>query len=266
MTDDVKHLLGGYATGTLTPAENEALMRAALEDQELFNALADDEVLRRYLGDPAFRQDLLKATARRQVRAWWYAGASAAAAACLFATFLWTSHRSETPLEMALSKAVPSPPAMAPLAESAPAKAAPRLKTTPGPAIARAMAKSEGSVAPRAFAPPAPVAGAPQVGADLASPAVAEPAPAMAPRIARQAMAVAKPLINAQITDINAAILTVDAGSNVGVKAGDHLTILHDGNPIGEIVITTVEPAFSVGRFTGTTPPRIGDIAATPKK
>ena len=72
----VKHLLAGYATGTLTPEESSALMRAALEDQEIFDAMADDEALRRYLAEPSFRRDLLKATAPRSSLTWWAGAAS----------------------------------------------------------------------------------------------------------------------------------------------------------------------------------------------
>ena len=36
--EDIQKLLGGYATGTLTPEEQQALFSAALEDQELFDA------------------------------------------------------------------------------------------------------------------------------------------------------------------------------------------------------------------------------------
>ena len=38
--EEIKKLLGGYATGTLTAEEQQALFAAALEDQELFDALA----------------------------------------------------------------------------------------------------------------------------------------------------------------------------------------------------------------------------------
>jgi len=41
--DEVQKLLGGYATGTLTPEEQQALFAAALEDQELFDALAHEQ-------------------------------------------------------------------------------------------------------------------------------------------------------------------------------------------------------------------------------
>jgi hypothetical protein len=59
--EDIKKLLGGYATGTLTAEEQEALFAAALEDQELFDALAREQSLRDLLRDPAARAELLGA-------------------------------------------------------------------------------------------------------------------------------------------------------------------------------------------------------------
>ncbi|MFN7918490.1 MAG: hypothetical protein U0Q16_00245 [Bryobacteraceae bacterium] len=56
---EVEQMIGGYATGSLTPAERDALFRAALEDQQLFDALADEDALRELLADPAVRQRLL---------------------------------------------------------------------------------------------------------------------------------------------------------------------------------------------------------------
>ena len=53
--------MGGYATGTLTDAEQEALFAAALEDQELFDALAREQSLRELLRDPAAKAELLAA-------------------------------------------------------------------------------------------------------------------------------------------------------------------------------------------------------------
>ena len=50
--EDIEKLLGGYATGTLTPEELEALFAAAIEDQELFDVLAREEPLRELLQDP----------------------------------------------------------------------------------------------------------------------------------------------------------------------------------------------------------------------
>src|ERR1035441_2147596 len=59
--EDIKKLLGGYATGTLTIEEQQALFAAALEDQELFDALAREQSLRDLLRDPAARAELLGA-------------------------------------------------------------------------------------------------------------------------------------------------------------------------------------------------------------
>ncbi|MCX6630350.1 MAG: hypothetical protein NTW28_22250 [Candidatus Solibacter sp.] len=59
--EDIKKLLGGYATGTLTDEEQQALFAAALEDQELFDALAREQSLRDLLRDPAARAELLSA-------------------------------------------------------------------------------------------------------------------------------------------------------------------------------------------------------------
>ena len=59
--DDIRNLLGGFATGTLTSEERQLLFTAALKDQELFDALADEEALRELLSDPASRRRLLQA-------------------------------------------------------------------------------------------------------------------------------------------------------------------------------------------------------------
>ena len=59
--EDIRKLLGGYATSTLTTEERQALFAAALEDQELFDALAREQSLRDLLRDPAARAELLGA-------------------------------------------------------------------------------------------------------------------------------------------------------------------------------------------------------------
>jgi hypothetical protein len=69
--EDIEKLLGGYAAGTLTPAEREALFAAALEDQQLFAMLAREEPLRELLQDPAARGQLL-ATLAEAPEPWYY--------------------------------------------------------------------------------------------------------------------------------------------------------------------------------------------------
>lgn len=59
--EEIEKLLGGYTTGTLTAEEREALFAAALEDQQLFDAMLREEPLREALEDPAARARLLAA-------------------------------------------------------------------------------------------------------------------------------------------------------------------------------------------------------------
>jgi hypothetical protein len=67
MATSWEHLLGGYATNTLTDEEKRQLFEAALNDQALFDALADEEALKVMLADPEARRRILaslKATER----------------------------------------------------------------------------------------------------------------------------------------------------------------------------------------------------------
>ncbi len=74
MTRDPKRLLGGYATDTLTEDERRELLRAALDDQGLFDAILEEEGLRELLESPGARNEVLAAlerpTAWEQVRGW----------------------------------------------------------------------------------------------------------------------------------------------------------------------------------------------------
>ena len=62
MTDDVRKLLGGYATGTLSSEEKQLLFDAALHDDQLFAALADEHALKELLDDSGVRARVLRAT------------------------------------------------------------------------------------------------------------------------------------------------------------------------------------------------------------
>ena len=69
MNPEHRHLLNGYATGTLTPAERERLFAAALEDQSLFDALAEEQSLKDLLDDPEARGYLLDELDRQKPQA-----------------------------------------------------------------------------------------------------------------------------------------------------------------------------------------------------
>jgi hypothetical protein len=67
---DIEKLLGGYATGSLSPEEEQTLFAAALEDQDLFDALMAEQPLRDLLREPTARARLLAALADRPAP--WY--------------------------------------------------------------------------------------------------------------------------------------------------------------------------------------------------
>jgi hypothetical protein len=128
--DDIRKLLGGYATGTLTPEEQEALFTAALEDQELFDALAREQSLRDLLRDPAARGQLLSALDSRAPRwyerlADWRFGVAAVAMAgvAVFAVLATRQHKPLAKTELAIVK---TPPPVAAL-EATPVEAQPAL-------------------------------------------------------------------------------------------------------------------------------------------
>lgn len=88
-------LLGGYAAGNLTAEERRLLMEAALKDQALFDALADEEALRELLQDPAARDRLLEVLDSRSpkvvpfFRRPWVLGAAATVLLGMSATALY---------------------------------------------------------------------------------------------------------------------------------------------------------------------------------
>jgi len=59
--EEIRKLVGGYATGTLSAEERRALLEAALLDQNLFDELARDQALKDLLEDPQARGRLLQA-------------------------------------------------------------------------------------------------------------------------------------------------------------------------------------------------------------
>src|SRR6202044_1714969 len=94
MTDEIERLLGGYATNTLSDEERERLFAAAIEDQEVFNALENEQVLGDLLHD-SVRRGLIETTLApppaRPVRRWswfWYPAAGVAAAGALVLAFV----------------------------------------------------------------------------------------------------------------------------------------------------------------------------------
>jgi len=176
--DDIQKLLGGYATGTLTPEERRVLFEAALEDQELFDALGREEALRGVLSDPSARAQLL--AAMDDVPAPWYRTLWRPAPMAALATVLlmvvgvavWQSSRTP-PRRMAKLELPPLPQAVQ--MERAPTLPPPPELARAAPALAPYSLPAS---TPGAPPPPPPAA----VAEDEAVPVSAGPVPAAAPK------------------------------------------------------------------------------------
>lgn len=59
--EEATKLIGGYATGSLTESERSALLHAAIDDQELFDELAQEQSLKELIDLPGARDRLLAA-------------------------------------------------------------------------------------------------------------------------------------------------------------------------------------------------------------
>jgi hypothetical protein len=195
--EEIKKLLGGYATGTLTAEEQQALFAAALEDQELFDALAREQSLCDLLRDPAARAELLSALDAPASRfGFWQwlrrpvvAGLATACVVAIAAVAVWQGTR-VVPMKSA-------PMIVAQLRNEPPA-AAPPVEITP-PANRPESGKTAGvlkSPPPQRLAPPAAPLPAPQAPAPpgmqdsaLRKDQVDAPAPATPTFMARKAEA-----------------------------------------------------------------------------
>jgi hypothetical protein len=149
--EDIRKLLGGYATGTLTEEERKVLFEAALSDQDLFNELAGEQALKELLEDPGARRQLLNALDEEQplpqrLKGWFGRPVSWAMAGGLAAVVLLVAVlvRTTTP------PARPEPTLIA-KREAAPISETERL--TPLPLAAPAQ---KAVPKPKAFSPPSP--------------------------------------------------------------------------------------------------------------
>lgn len=197
--DDIRKLLGGYATNTLSDEERKALFEAALEDQSIFDALQQEEALKELLRDQTARADIRAALATPAAEPWWlrrwvWAGALAAAALVILAVVTLRPFARSRPIEIASTNA----PAPSVALEQPPAAqpSQPASNPVPNPLPARKLARDRGALVERASpatagslaAPSAPEPIAPAASAPVAAPSSPPvPAPAVPPAIAPRA-------------------------------------------------------------------------------
>ncbi len=122
--DEIRKLLGGYATGTLTVAEQKLLFEAALDDQELFDELSREQALKEMLDLPGARPRLIAALepATPVEKTWWrkpwpWAAAATLAMGIVIAVALWPKPKPTTVDISAVRPQATATPVSAPLAD-----------------------------------------------------------------------------------------------------------------------------------------------------
>lgn len=176
--DDIRKLIGGYATGSLTDAERKILFEAALDDQELFDELAREQALKETLDQPGAKRRLIAALESRPPagRAWWKQPAAwtavAAAVALAVGLTTWTLLRAPKPVQFAVVQVPLAPPNESPAVDATEPKsetrAAPKTitvrKTKAQPVVADRKDQPEPEAkpetkkdAPAPAPPPAPI-------------------------------------------------------------------------------------------------------------
>ncbi len=109
--EDIRKLLGGYATGTLSKDEQQALFEAALRDEKLFAALAVEQALREMLDDPANRAAVLRALEPPPARGWawrWMVPVGIAAGLVVITSVIFVFQRPTAPSTFEMAKALPN--------------------------------------------------------------------------------------------------------------------------------------------------------------
>jgi len=167
--DEIRKLLGGYAANTLTEDERRVLFEAALDDQDLFNALQTEDALRELIDDPAARAAMRRGLERRRPGFWsrrWIFGvlAPAAVALVVIAVMYQPTGHVVPAIQEASREPAPAPQTevqpVAPPALSSPqiekkqqvSRARPAIRPTPAPALAAPPNEKAVRVRP-AFAP-----------------------------------------------------------------------------------------------------------------
>ncbi len=281
MSSEEKQLLfGEYAAGRISAADKRRLMAAALEDQELFDAIAEQEELNE------LTVSLPAAPPKRKI--WPFLMTAAATGAVTLGLFLMLRPKPEPVLEMA--KVIPPPQEMAaPPAVSAPAPApaAERKRTptaAPVPMAEPPMGAAAPVTAPAAPAPAQELAAAPELErqakkAEMPAPQVATmaaPPPAPYQILHRDPegpaqMVDGEPLIVRYRTAQAGRFALVDTGSGRELAAGTAVAGATIDLPFtavrGEmnLEVRRAEVAFAAGRLADRAESRAAAPAAAPK-
>jgi hypothetical protein len=272
--DEMRALIGGYATSSLSEAERRALFEAALEDQELFDELAREQALKEAIELPGAREQLLRSLTPPVP--WWqrrWVWAIATAAAVIIVIFaLRPAHH----VEIARVEPPPAPvPQLLPRFEKAAPKVA-RARVAPRPPVAPSPEKSKAAaanapepeardqktdvLATGAIAGFAPSSAAP---APVANRLLAAPF-ALRYTIDWQGDAVITPLANGYLS-IVAGVTLFPTSGNGEVRAGTPTrTAIPEGTDSIVIQFTATPPDSSTAAIPLTESSQLNGVAASP--
>lgn len=124
INDDIRDLLGRYATGSLTDEERKRLFDAALDDQELFEELAREDEMKELFAGPGVRDRLIRALEPPKRRVSWVWGLAPVLvlSAVLFAVLMRPVPKPQ-PVAVATVSAPPAAPAESAVGEPQPVAA-----------------------------------------------------------------------------------------------------------------------------------------------
>jgi hypothetical protein len=171
--DDIRDLAGRYATGSLSEAERNRLFEAALDDQELYDELAQEQEMKQLLDQPGARDRMIRALEPPpKRRSFWIWALVPVTVLSAFAIVYVMRPAKQAPVEVAMQKAPAAAPVQAvsiepATKEAAPSQAVPSQPATSQPATREAAAdqavastdaveKDSKPSAPAAAAPPSP--------------------------------------------------------------------------------------------------------------
>ncbi len=106
--DDLRDLIGRYATGSLTAEEQKRLFEAALDDQDLFDEVAQEDRIKHLLAEPGARDRLIHALQPSRRKGGWIFGVAAAVALTVVVVALVLTRHGQKLEEVAVAK-LPAP-------------------------------------------------------------------------------------------------------------------------------------------------------------
>jgi hypothetical protein len=242
--DEARKLLSGYATGSLTELERQLLFDAALDDQELFDELAEEQVLKEIIDLPGAKDRLITAlTPAPQRQFVWWPWAAGVAALATIVIAVWTMQRpAPQPTELAANVPVPT---------AAPApKQEPERATQVFEQVAPKVAPPK-PVAPEPEAPPPPAEKTTTL-ADRLTPTETAAPPAQLEARARQelpSLAITGASSAAQAKGQLANSFAATATRATSVASGEALT--YEVRPTGILRVTPTRSGFLAVTYDG---------------